>query len=135
MHARAQDRLAREVKDAFDQADTEYGMLRAKAATTAGLLSRSPGKNKMHRLKAQRTPLHPTGLTRSPSRMVNRAARVHALREAGRVIKATDSGVLHRSTDMRRRDKTLPLLNEFKGVRLRARARARKRVLTQWERR
>jgi hypothetical protein len=53
LHARAQDRRAREVKDAFDQADTEYRMRRAKAAITAGLLSRSPGKNKMDRLTAQ----------------------------------------------------------------------------------
>ncbi len=36
-----------------------------------------------------------------------------SLMEAGSGIEATDSGVLHRSTDMRRRDKTLPLLNEF----------------------
>jgi hypothetical protein len=81
-----------------------------KAAITAGLLSLPPGKNKVDRLKAQRTPLHPTGLTRSPSR-VNRAVRAHSLREAGRDIEATDSEVLHRSTDMRRRDKTLPLLS------------------------
>ncbi len=70
LHARAQDRRAREVKDVFDQADTEYGMRMTKAAITAGLLSRSPGKNKMDRLKAQRTSLHPTGLTGSPSRVV-----------------------------------------------------------------
>ncbi len=81
-----------EVKNAFDQADKEYGMRMAKAEITAGLLSRSPGKNKMDRLKAQRTPLHPTCLTRSPSRVVSRAARVHTLREAGRGIEATDSG-------------------------------------------
>jgi hypothetical protein len=91
------------VKDTFDQADREYGMRMAKAAIIAGLLSLSPGKNKMDRLKAQRTPLHPTVLTWSPSRVVDRAARVHALREAGRGIEATDSGMLHRSTvtDMR----------------------------------
>jgi hypothetical protein len=53
LHARAQDRRAREVKDAFDQADTEYGMQKAKAAITAGLLSRSPGKNKMDRLESR----------------------------------------------------------------------------------
>ncbi len=79
LHARAQDRRAREVKDAFDQADREYGMRMTKAAIAAfairiPLLSRSLGKNKMDRLKAQRTPLHPTGLTRSPSRVINRAA-------------------------------------------------------------
>jgi hypothetical protein len=67
----------------------------------------------MDRLKAQRTPLHPIGLARSPSCVGNRAAQAHALRNAGRGIEATDGGALHRSTAMRRRDKTLPLLNEF----------------------
>ncbi len=67
----------------------------------------------MGRLKAQRMPLHPTGLTRSQSRVGNRAAQAHALRKAGRGIEPTDSGALHRSTAMWRRDKTLQLLNEF----------------------
>ena len=104
---------AREVNGAFDQADKEFEMRMAKKGITAWLLSRSPGKNGMDRLKARRTPLHRTGLTRSPSRAVNRAARAHALREAGRRIEATDSGALHRTTCARRRGKTLPLLNEF----------------------
>jgi hypothetical protein len=79
------------------------------------VLSRSPGKNGMDTgwLKARKTPLHRTGLTRSPSRVVNRAPEAHALRSAGRGIEATDSGALHRSTAMRRQDKTLPSLNEF----------------------
>ncbi len=55
----------------------------------------------------------PTGLTRSQSRVVNRAARAQALRDSGRGIEATDSGALHRSKAMRRRNKTLPLWNEF----------------------
>ena len=113
LHAGAQDRRVREVQGAFGQADQEYRVRMAKAAITASLLSRLPGKNWMDRLKARKTPLHQTGLTRSPSRVVNRAPGVHALRSAGRGIEATDSGALHRSTAMRRRDKTLPLLNEF----------------------
>ena len=49
------------------------------------------------------------------SRAVNRAARVLAERSAGRGIKPTDSGGLHRTTRtcVRRRGKTLPKLNEF----------------------
>jgi hypothetical protein len=98
---------------AFDQADQKYWVRMAKAAITTRLLSRLPGKNGMDRLKTRKTPLHRTGLTRSPSRVVNRAPGVHALRSAGRGIEATDSGALHCSTAMRCRDKTLPLLNEF----------------------
>jgi hypothetical protein len=113
LNAGAQARRAREVQGAFDQVDQEYRVRKAKGEITASLLSLSPGKGKMDRLKAQRTPFHRTGLTRSPSRGVNRAAQVHALWSAGRGIEATDSGALHRSTEMRRRDKTLPLLNEF----------------------
>jgi hypothetical protein len=113
LHAGAQDRRARAVQGAFDQADQEYQVRMANAAITTRLLSRSPGKNGMDRLKTRKTHLHRTGLTRSPSRVVNRATGVHALRSAGRGIEATDSGALHRSTAMRRRDKTLPLLNEF----------------------
>ncbi len=45
--------------------------------------------------------------------MVNRAPGAHALRSAGRGIKATDSGALHRFSAMWRLDKTLLLLNEF----------------------
>jgi hypothetical protein len=54
---------------------------------------------------AQRTPRHRTGLTR--------AAQAHALRQAGRDIGATNGGALHRSTYMRLRDRTLPVLKEF----------------------
>jgi hypothetical protein len=100
-------------QDAFHQADQQYSARKAKAQIASWLLSNSPVKNKMYRLKAQKTPLHPTGLTRSPSRVVNRAAQAHALRSAGRGIEATDSGALHCTTCARRRDKTLPLLNEF----------------------
>ncbi len=82
----------------------------------ARLLSRSPGKTAMERLKAQRTPRHRTGLTRTPSPALNRAAQAHALREAGRGIGATDGGALHRSTYIRRQDKTLPMLNEFVAI-------------------
>jgi hypothetical protein len=116
-HTKAQDKRARDVKDAFDQADKEYRVRIVKGEITARLLSRSPGKDKMDRLKAQRTPLHRSGLTRLPSRVIYRAAQAHALRSAGRGIEATDSGALHRTTcaslTARRRDKTLPLLNEF----------------------
>ena len=77
LHAGAQDRRVREVQGAFDQADQEYRVCMAKAAITASLLSRSPGKNWMDRLKARKTPLHRTGLTRSPSRAVNRAPGAH----------------------------------------------------------
>ncbi len=73
LHARAQDQRAREVQGGFDQADQEYQVRTAKAEITARLLSRSPGKKRMDKLKAQRTPQHRTGLTRSPSRVVNRA--------------------------------------------------------------
>jgi hypothetical protein len=82
----------------------------------ARLLSRSPGKTATERLKAQRTPRRQTGLTRTPSPALNRAAQAHALREAARGIEATDGGALHRSTSMRRRDKTLPVLNEFVAI-------------------
>jgi hypothetical protein len=101
-------------QDAFHQADQQHIMRKAKERIASLLLSGTPGKNQMDRLKARKTPLHRTGLTRSPSRVVNRAPGVHALmRSAGRGIEATDGGALHRSTAMRRRDKTLPLLNEF----------------------
>jgi hypothetical protein len=82
LHARAQDRRAREVQGVFDQADQEYRVRMAKAAITARLLSRSPGKNGMDRLKARKTPVHRTDLTRSLSRVVNRAPGAHALRRA-----------------------------------------------------
>ncbi len=100
-------------QDAFHQADQQYIMRKAKERIASLLLSGSPGKNQMDRLKARKTPLHRTGLTLSPSLVVNRAPRAHALRSAGRCIEATDSGALHRSTAMRRRDKTLQLLNDF----------------------
>ncbi len=80
LHARAQDRRAREVQGVFDQADQEYRVRMAKAVITARLLSRSLGKNRLDRLKAQRTPLHRTSLTLSPSRVVNRGGR-SALRQ------------------------------------------------------
>jgi hypothetical protein len=80
LHVGAQDRQAREVQGAFDQADQEYRVRMAKAAITTRLLSRSPGKNGMDKLKTRKMPLHRTGLTRSPSRVVNRAHGAHALR-------------------------------------------------------
>jgi len=82
-------------QDAFHQADQQYIMRKAKERIASLLLSGTPGKNQMDRLKARKTPLHQTGLTRSPSRVVNRAAQVHALWSAGRGIEATDSGALH----------------------------------------
>jgi hypothetical protein len=113
LDAMAKGRRARAAQEAFDAADNEHGMRGVKKGIATMLLSRSQGKTLMERLKARRTPLHPTGLTRSPSRVGNRAARAHARRNAGRGIAATDSSALHRSTSMRRRDKTLPLLIEF----------------------
>ncbi len=62
-------------QDAFRLADQQYSARKVKAQIASWLLSGLPGKNRMDRLKAQRTPLHPTGLTRSPSRVVNRAGR------------------------------------------------------------
>ena len=72
-------------------------MLKVKKDVTKKLLSRSPEKTAMERLKKSKTPLRPTGLTRSSSR----------------AAKATDSVGLHRATCARRRDKTLSSLNEF----------------------
>ena len=43
LHAGAQDRRAREVQGAFDQADQEFRVRMAKEAITTRLLSRSPG--------------------------------------------------------------------------------------------
>ena len=162
LDAMAKDRRARALQDAFDAAEGIPGMRAAKKHIIAKLLSLSLGKTPMERLKARRTPRHPTGLTRSPSRAVNRAARMHEERKAGRGIETTDSGGLHRTTCARRRNITLPLLNEFVAsagpvhlprvpcppesdtkahndykakvcVCARAPARARARVLTRWE--
>jgi hypothetical protein len=79
LHARAQDRRARTLaaQNAFHQADQEYGMQVVKGAIAATLHARLPGKTKMASLKAQRTPLHQTGLTRSLSRVVNLFLGVH----------------------------------------------------------
>ena len=113
LDTRVNDRQSRAVQGAFDAAESALGMRLAAKGIAEKLLSLSPGKTPMERLKARRTPLYPTGLTRSPSRVVNRAARAHEQRKAGRSIEATDSGGLHRSTSMRRRNITLPLLNNF----------------------
>ena len=93
----AQDLLNRMAKDreqavkaAVSEAERTLGLLAAKNQILARLLSRSPGMTCLERLKARRTPLHPTGLTRSPSRAVNRAPRMHEARKAGRGIEATD---------------------------------------------
>ena len=48
LNARAQDRRAREVQGAFDQADQEYRVRTAKAEITARLLSRSHGIRANH---------------------------------------------------------------------------------------
>ena len=116
----AQDSLNRMAKDreqqvqaAVSEAERTLGMRATKREILARLLARSPGMTGMERLKALRSPLHRTGLMRSPSRAVNRAARVHEARKAGRGIEATDSGGLHRTTCARRRHTTQPLLDEF----------------------
>ncbi len=113
--ARAKDLWARAVQDAFAAAENAHGMWLAAKGIAAKLLPLSPGKTPMGRLKARRTPLHPTGLTRSPSRVINHASRQHLQRERGasRAMEATDSRALHRSTSMWRRDRTLPLLNAY----------------------
>ena len=111
--ARAKDRRMRAVQDAFAAAGNAQGMRLAAKGIAAKLLSRSPGKTRMERLKALRTPRHPTGLTRSPARVGNRAAQEREQRKAGRGIEATDGGGLHRTTCARRRNSTLPHLNEF----------------------
>ena len=102
--ARAKVRREREVSDAFAEVDRAHRMRSAAKGIAAKLLSLSPGKTSLERLKARRTPFNPTGLTRE-----------HARRERGasRAKGATDSTALHRSTSMRRRDKTLPLLNAY----------------------
>ncbi len=143
-------------QNAFQQADQQYSMRKAKGQITSWLFLGLPGKDKMDRLKAQRTPPHRICLTRSPSRVVNRAPLAHALRSAGSGIEATNSGALHCTTCARRQYKTLLLLNEFVAragpVHLpsmacppewdtkahndcKAKVRARNRVLTRWERR
>ncbi len=103
-NARAKVRREREVSDAFAEVDRAHWMRSAAKGIAAKLLSLSPGKTPLERLKARRTPFNPTGLKRE-----------HARRERGasRAMGATDSTTLHRSTSIRRRDKTLPLLNEY----------------------
>jgi hypothetical protein len=93
----AKARRKRAVQGAFDKAEKDHWMLKVKKDVTKKLLSRSPEKTAMERLKKSKTPLRPTGLTRSSSR----------------AAKATDSVGLHRATCARRRDKTLSSLNEF----------------------
>ncbi len=116
--ARARDLRARAVQDAFIAAENAHGMQLAAKGIAAKLLSLSPGKTPTGLLKARITPLHPTGLIRSPSpasRVINRASREHAQRERGasRAMEATDSRALHRSTSMLRQDRTLQLLNVY----------------------
>jgi hypothetical protein len=68
----ARDRQAH----AFDVADNEHRMSKVKKEFAAAkLLSRSQDKSPMERLKARKRPFHSTGLTWSPSRVDNRAAR------------------------------------------------------------
>ena len=95
LEAMAEDRRERAVQGAFDTAEKDHQMQTVKRSISAALLSRSPGKTQMERLKARRKPFQPTGLTRS------------------RVVRATDGGGLHSSTCMRRRNMTLPMLNDF----------------------
>ena len=95
LEAMAKDRRERAVQGAFDTAEKDHQMRTVKRSISAALLSHSPGKTPMERLKARRKPFQPTGLTRS------------------RVVRATDGGGLHRSTCMRRRNMTLPMLNNF----------------------
>jgi hypothetical protein len=116
---KALDEMAKDrreqMQEAFCQAENEYNARMAGKRIFESLRTLLPSKSSMARLKARKTPIHQTGLTRSPSRVVNRAAREHAQRSAGRGIEATDSSALHRSTSKRRRDKTLLLLNDFVG--------------------
>ena len=92
LEAMAKDRRERAVQGAFDTAENDHQMRTVKRSISAALLSRSPGKTQMERLKARRKPLKPT---------------------RSRVVRATDGGGLHRSTCMRRRNMTLPMLNNF----------------------
>jgi hypothetical protein len=108
MNAMSKDRTHRRKRDltkVFEAVEREQKMQIYQKAIAARLRSRSLDKTAMERMKARRTPHHRTGLTR--------AAQAHALRQAGRDIRSTDGGLLHRSTYMRRRERTLPLLNEF----------------------
>ena len=102
--ARAKVRREREVSDAFAEVDRAHRMRSAAKGIATKLHSLSPGKTPLERLKARRTPFNPTGLTRERARRERCASRAKG---------ATDSTALHRSTSMRRRDKTLPLLNEY----------------------
>ena len=95
LEAMAKDRRELAVQGAFDTAEKDHQMQTVKRNISAALLSRSQGKTPMERLKARRRPLQPTGLTRS------------------RAVRTTDGGGLHRSTCMRRRNMTLPMLNNF----------------------
>ncbi len=79
LEAMAKDR-ERAVQGAFDTAAKEYQMRTVNRNISATLLSRSPGKTTMERFKERKTPLHPTGLTRS--RVVNRAAWVRTRKGA-----------------------------------------------------
>ncbi len=115
MNAMLKDRRSN-LEQAFETAAKGIKMQTCRKELSAGLLSRSLGKTAMDRLKAQRTPRHQTGLTRTPSPALNSATQVHELRQSGRGIRATDGGALHRSTYMRRRDRTLLVLNEFVAI-------------------
>ncbi len=96
----ARARRKRAVEGAFDTADKDHWMLKVKKYIATKLLSPSPGKTAMERLKGK-TPLRPTGGVSGLKQSPSRAAKV------------TDSGGFHSTTCARRRGKTLSSLNEF----------------------
>jgi transposase len=91
MNAMSKNRR-RNLERAFETATRGNKIQTCRKELYARLLSRSPGKTATERLKAQRTHRHQTGLTRTPSPALNRAAQAHALRQAGRGIEDTDGG-------------------------------------------
>ncbi len=105
MTALSKDRRKRDLTKVFEAVEKEQKMQINQKAIAARLGSRSLDKTAMERMMVRRTPWRRTGLTR--------AAQAHALRQAGRDIGATYGGALHRSTYIRRRDRTLPVLNEY----------------------
>ena len=56
--AMAKDRRERAAQGAFDTAEMDHQMRTVKRNVSATLLSRSPGKGAMERLKKRKTPLH-----------------------------------------------------------------------------
>jgi hypothetical protein len=61
----------RNLEQAFETAAKGIQMQTCMKELSAGLLSRSPGKTATEKPKAQRTPRHQTGLSRTPSPALN----------------------------------------------------------------